>query len=85
MNVILEVKPEGPDVNMSQVCEELKLVFGEHTGVIWQEMDLVPVAFGVQKARIRLQVSSSDEIDALCDTLIEGFEGTIQSVDWERA
>lgn len=84
MSAVVDVKPWGPESDMSMVSEKMKAICSEHAGVVLDGIQLVPVAFGVSKAQLRLEADSSDQIEALCECLLEELEDSVQSVDWER-
>jgi elongation factor 1-beta len=69
-NITLDVKPEGLEVDMDQLKEDVMAV--EMEGLRWLGGDFINIAFGLRKLRIMCQVF--DEIVQSADDVIEAVE-----------
>jgi len=76
--VLFDVMPSDVDVDMEGLEERVRGVVKE--GLIWKGSDIVDVAYGIKKLRIRCQVVDSKvSVDDL-STELSGFD-IVQSVD----
>ena len=85
-NITLEILPNGSDVDMDALVAKLKAI--QKDGLAWGESRLEPVAFGIEKLLLAIQIEdakiSAADIEKVVMSLNEGKEedeGDVQSVE----
>jgi len=85
-NITLEILPNGSDVDMDALVARLKVI--RKDGMTWGESRLEPVAFGIQKLLLAIQIEdakiSAADIEKAVMAVNEGKEegeGDVQSVE----
>jgi len=82
---LIDVIPEDIDINFDEFLEKLKIVLPE-TCVI-EQYDVLPVAFGLKKARVRVRYpeewGGTDKLEELFSQ-VDGIQG-IEAIAFSKA
>ena len=82
---LIDVVPEETEINFDQFVEELKKVLPNTCSI--ERYDILPVAFGLRKARVRVRYpeewGGTDKLEELFSQ-VEGIQG-IEAIAFSKA
>ena len=82
---LIDIIPEDTDINFEDLVEKLKEVLPETCG--FERYDIMPVAFGLKKARVRIRYpeewGGTDRIEEIL-AQVEGIQG-IEAIAFSKA
>ncbi len=82
---LIDVVPEEIDINFDEFVEKLKIVLPE--SCVIEQYDVLPVAFGLKKARVRVRYpeewGGTDKLEELFSQ-VDGIQG-IEAIAFSKA
>jgi translation elongation factor aEF-1 beta len=82
---LIDVVPENIDINFEEFVEKLKNALPETCTI--EQYDILPVAFGLKKARVRVRYpeewGGTDKLEGLLSQ-VEGIQG-IEAIAFSKA
>jgi len=79
-SVILDVKPWDDETDLEEMERLVRSI--EKDGLVWGGAKLIPLAYGIKKLQIICVIEDDKvSVDDLIESITEGFEDHVQSVD----